>query len=204
MGRGMIRAAVLLLVFALALAVMGGAASDSRRNTKSKPQRISCARLAAEGPGDNAFVSVVGFRFGDLAAQDEPKPEEGWSRVAWPLLVEPEAKGTGLPVIAVITIRDEDFDRADHWKKLTGIVTREALAEDRREILAGAYPGLDFSDCYHLRVGDRPMPAVASFFLYAFSGLFFATAVIVLVVHVRSTNRRVATERASRRGGLSA
>jgi hypothetical protein len=153
---------------------------------KETPQRISAAELEAKGPGDNANIVLTDFLLCEQGYIYEYKKKriggnETWTKVWVPIvplggayhtqvlsMLGPNGEIRGeLPRPQNIKIlvkstkarSESDIAAMGAADTLEGLVINkiESLGSDEKQKLAESYPGIDFSQCYIIEAGRKPM-----------------------------------------------
>jgi hypothetical protein len=201
--------------FVLALVIGGGVllyfgVQEFRLSsaTKAEPQAITCAELAANGPGENAHVVMGDFLLCSFAFVYEEKNNK-WSKVwvpAVPLggefhrqllsMVDAEGNLTGeptLPTDVKVIVKTSDVSNGDELGSmgekdtLQGVVINniESLGSEEKKILKESYPTVNFDECWILEVGRKPA-TMAKIAGLCGGGLALALSGIVLALRGRS------------------
>jgi hypothetical protein len=213
-----------LLIPLIGIFYCGSRAFDEKAlaaSTKAEPQRISCARLGSEGPGDNDYIILTDFVTGPVFACDEEGAflravDKRSIRRAWlpafpasaaPASViapadpasSPSSTNTSPRVILYLsdTKQDSDLDRVRSAKTLQGVVVNRigTLRIDTQKVLKEAYPNIDAEHCWVLEVGRTPDGATA-FYAWGAGAVAILVGLIALVVFgLRAQRRDVADAR---------
>lgn len=181
----MFRIKIAMIVGGAVLAFMGYKEFKLSGVAKAEPSAITCADLAANGPGENAHVTVSDFLLSDSMVYEEKKGR--WTRVWVPALpiggeyqkkilalIDENGKlpaqvppPTNIKIILKFTdCRNEaDLDRYADAETIQGIVVNEidSLGSEERKILEESYPGVNFATCHLLEVGRRAPSAGATY-----------------------------------------
>ena len=129
---------------------------------KADAQTITCARLAAKGPGDNAHVRLTEFEFTENYIYQEQKRSTQW-RTSYVPAVPPRVLGD--PAVRVVKVliksnkaRNEDQLYALGQAPIEGVVVNKiaALGSDERRLLKESYPDIDFDTCWIVEAGKAP------------------------------------------------
>ena len=127
------------------IAVMGNAQHD--------PQVLTCAQLAQAGPGNNGHVTVTQFR----ARIDSIVVKGGDGKTYWreafiPLVPDSDPQQNDFHVLLDSMTLDspEKLRSLGIKSSVTGLINQVAEGPDERarQLLAGAYPGVDMSHCW--------------------------------------------------------
>ena len=190
-----VRIKLMLAVLGAVLIWLGIQEQRLRNVAKPAAQDLACARLGAEGPGDNAHIRLKEFLHCEFAYVYAEKngawegayvpavPQGGayHERVAELLATYGEQAQIPMPTdISVLVFlkaaRNEgDVERAGQSDALQGLVINEieSLEGDAKKMLKESYPAVDFSKCWILEVGRRPAGAGKLFGLFGGGGLCF-------------------------------
>lgn len=207
------RVKIVLIVIGLGALFFGGMEWQLKTVAKDTPQRISAAELEARGPGDNANIILTDFLLCEQAFVYEYKQSRGgggerWSKVwipAVPLngpyhrqilsMLGPNGEiPPNLPnpqdiriIVKSTDARNEaDVSAMAAADTLEGVVTNkiESLGGEEKRRLAESYPGTDFTKCWIIHKGRKPMSAGAVLGLMGGGG-FAALLGIALIVNDR-------------------
>ena len=167
------------------------------------PQAITCSALAANGPGDNAHVTMNDFHMltGSYVYQGKENSAK-WERVWVPAVgfdhpwvataeaawAQAEADGADAPPdipdpkTFTVIVRAEDVagetgvGRMAAEDALTGLVVNEveSLGRKERKLLEESYPGVDFDKCWILDVGREPKGGMTAILIGACALALFA------------------------------
>jgi hypothetical protein len=167
--------AVFVGVGLLVVAVMEGRLMGAASAT---PQTLPLARLAANGPGDNAHVIVTDFLPGDNFVYEYRGSQSHWQSVyvpVVPLTQEMQARLGPIPMgkrtippgsIRVIVHSSRVHSQADlptvfGAPTIQGTVVNSirSLDNQTQKLLRDSYPGTDFGSCYILQEGRKPSSA---------------------------------------------
>jgi hypothetical protein len=159
------------------------------------PGDVTCAKLAAEGPGSNAHVVLKEFllcEFAYVYAEEKGRwtgayvpavPLNGpyHDRVAE--LIEEGTPSEQLPMPDDISVlvylpaarSERDVAQAAQAESLQGMVINEieSLESGAKDMLRQSYPAVDFSRCWIVQVGRRPAGAGKLFGLFGGGGACF-------------------------------
>lgn len=172
--------------FILALVVGGGVLlfigiqeMRLRSAAKEEPQKIACAELAANGPGENAHVLMGDFILCDFAYVYEEKNNQ-WSKVWVPAvpiggafhlkllsMLDEEGRLTGEvppPTNVKVIVKSSSVDNEGELgvlaekETLQGVIvnTIESLGSEEEKMLKESYPSVNFDECYILEVDRAP------------------------------------------------
>jgi len=166
------------------------------QSASTTPQTISCAKLEQTGPGDNLHVVLTNFVLceGSYVYQGSKNDNSKWTKLWIPAVPDngeyvqqikkmfSENKTNGeipkpknLKVIVKTTSVHGENELDDFAKRDTiqGLIVNkvESLGSEERGILAGSYPGIDFSNCYILEEGRKPKGAPVSAAMMGGGGL---------------------------------
>ncbi len=169
-----------LIVLGLILIWTGYRESNLSAVAKDVPQSMSCADLAAKGPGDNAFIELSDFLLTTSSYVYEEKKGR-WRKVWVPavplhgeyhnrlLAIVNDTTGTApdnipLPQDIRVIVQDGDARNDNDVEELAsrnvirGMVINEiaGLDNDTRTLLTESYPHVDFEQCYVFEVGRTP------------------------------------------------
>jgi hypothetical protein len=150
------------------------------------PQTISCAELAARGPGDNAHVTLTDFTArwdGSLTWSNSPNGP--WYAVDVPLV--PTGRLRGAPprdICAVITFTNvrnsAQLKKALSRGRLTGMIKSRGQPGNPG-FLAQRNPGIRLDRCWAIWEGYRAWSPVAAGGLVGGAVLLFALGVVLIV-----------------------
>lgn len=169
----------LVVIGGIALFVYGVQEMRLASAASKDPQTLSCAELAAKGPGDNAHVVLTDFLLCDQAFIYETKSKSKsseWKRVWVPLVPRdgdyvrkilamanpdgPLPPPTDIRVLLKTSrVKDaRELDPLGSSKSLTGLITNkiDSLGTKERKMLEESYPGIDFTKCYILDHDRKP------------------------------------------------
>jgi hypothetical protein len=172
---------LLMIVCGIILLVAGAREQDRKSNASQTPQEITCAELAANGPGKNAHVRLKDFRLcGEwFVYQTEQRGVVNEWKQVWIPVVPPKIKlvdsladfmkglrGEPAPkpkdfhvVLRSKFVKDEpQFHALNLRGEITGLVASdfESLPAREKELLQNNYPGVDFTTCYFLDHDRKP------------------------------------------------
>jgi hypothetical protein len=160
---------------------------------KAEPQTISCAQLAAKGPGDNAHVRLTDFEFTENYIYQEQKRSSKW-RTSYVPAVPPRVLAD--PSVRVIKVliksnkaRDENDLYALGQAPIEGVVVNRiaSLGSDERRLLKESYPDVDFDTCWIIEAGKSPASTGQLFgMIGGGTGLSIVAAGLLLVAGKRS------------------
>ena len=151
-----------LIIIGGVLVFMGVQEYRLSKVAKAEPQTITCAQLAARGPGDNAHVRLTDFAFTDNYIYQNRKRSTEW-KLAYVPAVPPRVKD--LPAVRTVRVlikstraRNEDQLYALGEGPLEGVVVNHisGLGSDERRLLKESYPDVDFDACWIIEAGKRP------------------------------------------------
>ncbi len=143
-------------------------------HTESSPQEIPCARLAASGPGDNAYVVVTDYLLCDFDAVSQGEKYVSWWVPAVPTgtpfhtEVEEEREVHGnteslqappdFRVIVQFLEGMEEVRTAAARGRLEGIVANDiwSLSRQQRELLQSHYPDVDLDRLWVIEASRTP------------------------------------------------
>ena len=180
-GAGMNVVKLLMIVCGLILLVFGVQEYRLASESSQTPQKITCAELAANGPGKNAYITLTNARLCGESFVYKTDPRgivNEWKQV-WIPAVPPnirlvdslanlvkELRGETPPkpkdihvLIKTSHVKDEKALRALAGQgEITGLVTNkiESLGSKEKEILEQNYPGIDFDRCYVIEHDRKP------------------------------------------------
>jgi hypothetical protein len=175
-----------------------------------KPQRLTLAQLAANGPGDNAHVVLTDFalcdgyvclvkvgRYERLTDGTDTKNRR-WEGVFVPVVpLSPEVqqqqgRGAAPANVRVLllsyTVHGEaDLDRLGAQPEVRGMVINSIKSLDGKteSLLREMYPGTDFSTCLIFQEKRKPTATMASLLLVLLGTcLTVGSALLLVVRHV--------------------
>jgi hypothetical protein len=173
------RLPIILIVIGLGLAIWGGKEALLASGATDTPQNITCADLAANGPGTNAHVRVTNFK--SMSNFVFRKSATGDWQTAWLPIIPPSAvkppNGRRLRpgskiipkdfvdssnihvLIKTHTVRSQaDVDGAMKRDEVEGLVINkiEKLTDNERELFQNAYPQMDSDNVYIVEDGRMP------------------------------------------------
>ncbi|MGA2496217.1 MAG: hypothetical protein ABSH20_00665 [Tepidisphaeraceae bacterium] len=133
---------------------------------KSAPSTITCADLAAKGPGDNAYVTLTEYELGsNFVYETGSKMNSGWTLVYVPAVPKhdlnplPQSKGVVHPrVIIKSNAVETESDLPRIAGRLEGMVINEirSLSGQQKRLLLESYPGTNLDTCWIVEHGRRP------------------------------------------------
>ncbi|MHC4984833.1 MAG: hypothetical protein ACYTFO_01625 [Planctomycetota bacterium] len=152
---------------------------------RQEPQRLTCAELAANGPGDNAYVIVTDVYApvtwyvykADLGDEDGPyeyvytplvDPGSPWfQKVLQDDIEHGENRPVSIPTDVGVFAKFKDIRNG---RQLAGKLDRyefegliinefESVEEAEKRLITEAFPGADPDDCWVLEVDRRPWSA---------------------------------------------
>lgn len=172
------RVGLLLLGVGVAALFIGVQEMRLAAVAKSEPQKIDCAALAKNGPGDNAHVVVENFA---LAGSYVAERASGVMKRVWIPMVpldaafyeevgralfagnsdQPDAiQHRNIRIVLKINrqIDEAGLERLMGEESLQGIITNQIarIGKKERELLESSYPGIDFASCYLLELDRQP------------------------------------------------
>jgi hypothetical protein len=192
---------ILLVVSVAGAALLAVAFVEGRLMgaASATPQTLPLARLAANGPGDNAHVIITDFIPGDNFVYEYRGSQSHWESVYVPVVAAdmqarlgpgPMGNRTIPPgSIRVIVHSSKVHSQADlpsifGQPTIQGTVVNSIRSLDgqTQKLLRDAYPGADFASCYILQEGRKPssaafviLMALLGTLLTVTGGLLFAT-----------------------------
>lgn len=176
--------------------------------TDVEPQKITCAELSTNGPGENAHVVMGDFLLCSFAFVYEEKNNK-WTKVWVPavplggefhqqLLAKIDAEGNligepPVPTDVKVIVKSSDVSNSDELSNmgdqdtLQGVVINniESLGTEEKKILRESYPTVKFDECWILEVGRKPA-TMAKIAGLCGGGLALAAAGVVLALRGRS------------------
>ena len=184
----MIRIKLLMIVGGIVLLVFGIQEYRLASEAAQTAQSITCADLAAKGPGANAHVNVTNALICEQAFVYEAKKNtpDTWNKVWVPavpidgefvktvneLMLQTGGKLEHLPpptdirvLIKTSSVHNagelEAFSKTALTSGVTGLVTNkiESLGAKEKKILEENYPGIDFTKCYIVDHERKPADA---------------------------------------------
>jgi hypothetical protein len=129
---------------------------------RAEPQTITCAGLAAAGPGDNAHVRLTEFEFTENYIYQEKKRSSEW-KTSYVPAVPPRVKD--VPNVRAIKVliksnraRNEDELWALSTGPIEGVIVNviASLGSTERRLLKESYPEIDVDTCWILEAGKKP------------------------------------------------
>lgn len=127
-----------------------------------EPQTITCAKLAATGPGENAHVRLTDFELTENYIYKNRKRSMEWQTSyvpAVPLRVKDSPSVRTVKVLVKSSrARDEDELYALGQGPIDGVVVNAIgqLGSDEKRLLQESYPDIDFDACWIVEAGKKP------------------------------------------------
>ncbi|MGQ0613417.1 MAG: hypothetical protein ACT4PV_06750 [Planctomycetaceae bacterium] len=184
----MSRFRILLVFGAIGLGVYAYQETRLGSKARAEPQRLSLARLAADGPGDNAHILLTDYLMCSWSFVYSSK-RGSWTE-AWVPAVELEGE-YHIQVRALIAEKGEDakpspprdlkvivklpsartiadVERIAALDEVRGMIINEIeeLGSQERTILERNYPGVDFARCWVFEEGRSPASSGKKFGLW--------------------------------------
>jgi hypothetical protein len=175
---------LLLVIFGGVILYVGIKEWRLSQAASPNPQTITCDQLEKKGPGNNLHVVLTDFILceGSYVYQGSKNDNSRWTKVWIPavpidgeyvqqlkrMIAENKTSGEipkpkNLKVIVKTSNVHSESELDDYAKHQTiqGLLVNkvESLGSEERNILAGSYPGIDFSNCYILEEGRKPKSA---------------------------------------------
>ncbi len=175
-----------LIVLGLVLGYFGIRELRLATAASRKPAHVTCGRLIAQGPGENAHVVVEDFvacvNYFIWEGQHKQGP---WKKVYIPLLVaggewhrEVAARiqkagkiPDDLPLPKNIRLiakfrkvkNEEELLRLTNQQTMQGMIVNkiESIGSEEKNLLRQGYPGIQFDNCLIFEYGRRPAGALA-------------------------------------------
>jgi hypothetical protein len=162
------RVALVLIIVGGALLYVGSQEMRLAAAAKSTPQTLTCAELAAKGPGDNAHVILTDFQIGqNFIYQTSGRSNSAWEVVYLPAMPMPAASST-----LRVTIEPEDKpsviiksgnirsqqELLTLGSRVQGVVINKiaALGQKEKALLAESYPRASIENCWILEQDRHP------------------------------------------------
>jgi hypothetical protein len=208
------RIMVVVIIFGAVLGFLGFKEWRLGQVASPTPQKITCAQLERNGPGDNAHVEMSGFLLcpSGFVYKGKKGDSSTWS-VIWvpavPLDGEyvrqmkqavasrgdqalenfPPPKNVKLIVKSSHVRNQQEFEQFGDRGSLGGLIVNkvESLGSEERNLLASSYPGIDFSTCYILEEGRKPKSAGAAAGMMGGGGLLVLGGLLGMIRGMRSS-----------------
>ncbi len=201
-----------LILLGVGVAVLFIGVQEMRLATvaKPEPQKISCADLAKNGPGDNAHVVVENFALaGNYVAEQKdgvmkrvwvpmvPLDAEFYEEVGRALFAgkadQPDAiQYKNIRIVLKINrqIDDAGLEKLQGEDTLQGIITNKiaGMGKKEREILESSYPGIDFASCYLLELDRQPPGGVRLYGPLVGGAVVAAGGLLLMLRHLRASS----------------
>lgn len=160
---------------------------------KEMPRTISAAELADRGPGNNAHIILTGFSLCDDFVYETENSKSGpWKKVWVPAVPagQPFNSGNVRIIITDSTCRNQADVASMSFGTLQGLVINKvsSLGSKERKLLEESYPGSNFSTCWIVERGRKPMAAGLVVSLMGGGG-FVALFGVALIVHAKRQGR---------------
>jgi hypothetical protein len=179
---------IIIIVIGLGIGalVWGGKEWMLASSASATAKDITCADLAANGPGDNVHVRVTDFFSMRNYVWEKTEQQQDWETVWLPIVPRSAIKGIDslhtLPAGAKVLAEDlvdsgnihvlikthnvkneGQVEPAMHRDSVEGLVINkiESLTEKERDLLHQAYPAFSENNCYILEDGRQPQGGLA-------------------------------------------
>ncbi|MDP6044953.1 MAG: hypothetical protein QGG25_05045 [Phycisphaerae bacterium] len=179
--------AALALMFGAIMLLMGYQKSGVRAATAGEPTPITLAKLVADGPGENLYIELSDFQFGEKYVVEEGAGKV-WTR-AWAYLFTRGDKRNPVAVVDLSGGGEKGIKASMGKKSLRGLISakRKPFGATVGRKLRGYYPHLKADlALYHLKqVSNRPGGGAVQAVLIA-GYILLALGALLVVMTVRS------------------
>lgn len=167
-----------------AIGCIGQGVAGIAGNEQTEPQVISCAKLGAEGPGDNGHVTVTDFRAcTDLVVVQGGDGKTYWNEAFVPLIParDPDTKNFHVLLDSLTLDDGKKLAGLNSTSSVTGTINRIAQGptEEAKALLANAYPGVNLNTCYVVHHNVVAISKSRAVVLFVASAVLIAGAVLI-------------------------